>query len=121
MGPTCHRSEVELNPQPVEVVRLLGVPRVVEDGVAEHGVLPVEVDLDESVEIPVEANIDHLGLIGPEGRVGQAASEDLPAQLEFAEAGRDLEGSQAEMAFAEVEWAERVDQGTGAGPDLPKA
>src|SRR5262249_17767982 len=100
----------DLETHPVQVVRLLKPTPVGEDGAAKEGVLPVEVDLDEFVEIPVEADVDHLGVIGPEVRVGQVAGEDLAAQSEIAEAGSQLEGPQTEMARAEVEGPERVDQ-----------
>ena len=85
--------------------------------------LPVEIHLEEFVKIPVEADVHHLGFIGPEVGIGQAAGEDLSTQLELAEAGRDLEGPQSEVARSEVEWAERVDQGPVAerlaGQDVP--
>jgi hypothetical protein len=64
--------------------------------------LPVEVQFEEFVEIPVETDVDHLGFIGPEHRVGQAAREHLPAQLKLAEACGDLERPQAKMARPEI-------------------
>jgi hypothetical protein len=63
--PSRRGSEEDLQPQPVQVVLLLEATRVVEDRAAEDGALPVEVDLDKSVEIPVEADIDHLRMVGP--------------------------------------------------------
>src|ERR1700733_7498469 len=100
--PRRRQSEVGLEPQPEQVIRLLEPTRVKEDGAAEHGMLPVEVHLEEFVEIPVETGVDHLSFIGPEHRIGQAAREHLPAQLELAEAGRELEGPQSKMARTEV-------------------
>jgi hypothetical protein len=108
--PGLRGSEVDLEPQPVQVVRLLEPAGVEEDGDAENRVLPVEVDLDELVEIPVEADIDYLGMVGPEVRVGQAAGEDRLAQRQVAVSGRDLEGPQAEMARVQVEGAQGIDQ-----------
>src|SRR5262245_8670942 len=51
------RSEVDLGPKPEQVVRLLEATRAGEDGAAEDGALPVEVDLDELVEIPVDTDV----------------------------------------------------------------
>src|SRR4051794_19851092 len=69
------RLEEDLGANPEQVV---GPPeRAVGGGhrAAEHGVFPVEVDLEELIEVPVAADVDHLGVIGPEVRVGQAGGE----------------------------------------------
>ena len=62
--------------------------------------LPIDLHFEEFIEIPVEANVDHLGVVGPEIRIGNPASEDLPAQAELAVASGKLERSQAEVTVA---------------------
>src|SRR6202040_3646059 len=88
--PRRRGSEVELGPNPEQVVRLPEVTVGGEDRSAEEGVFPVEVDLDELVEIPVGADVNQLRVIGPEVRVGQAGGEDPGIEVELAKAGGQL-------------------------------
>src|SRR5207302_4616564 len=105
---------VELGPDPEQVVRLPEATRAGEDGAAEHGVLPVEVDFDELVEVPVAANVNQLGVIGPEVRVGQAGGEDPGIEVEPAIAGGQFPGAEAEAALAQIKGAQRLDVGAVA-------
>src|SRR4051794_25155789 len=75
------QSIVELQPRPEQVVRRLegGVAvREVrgEDWGAKDGVLPIKINLHELVQVPVQADVDHLGTVGPEVGIGQAGGED---------------------------------------------
>src|SRR5262249_21297475 len=99
-------SEVDLGANPEEVVRPLRAAVAGEHRVAEHGVLPVEVDLDELVEVPVAPDVHQPGAVGPESRVGQALREDPGIEEEIAVPGRDLPRTEAEAARAQVERAE---------------
>src|SRR2546423_1529656 len=95
------RSEENLGANPEQVA---GTPeRTVGGGhgTVEDGVLPVEVDLDELVEIPVDAGVNQLGVIGPQVRVGQAGGEDPGVEVELAIAGGHLPGAEAEAALAQ--------------------
>src|SRR5208283_4838239 len=72
--------------------------------------LPVEVELDVPVEIPVEAQVGHVESIRPEVGVGQAPAEDLIADLKVAVAELELDGTRPELPVSQVEGMERLDQ-----------
>ena len=97
-------SEEDLEPEPEQVGRAHQVAAGAGgNGTAEHRVLPVEVDLGVVVPVPVRADVDDVAAIGPLIRVGEAAGEDLIAEVEVAEAGVDLEGAEAELAVVVAE------------------
>src|SRR5579864_6606020 len=102
--------EVELRTQPEQVVDRLESPRCGENGLAKHRTLPVEVNLEVAIQVPVESHVYELDVVGPEVGIGEAAREDLLAHVEFAVAGLDLECPCAEAALAEVEGVQRFDE-----------
>src|SRR6202008_2340706 len=102
-------SEEDLSADPEQVVRLPEVIAGGEDRAAKRDVLPVEVDLDELVHVPVQADVDLLDVIGPQVRVGQAGGEDPGIDVELAIAGGHFPGAVAEAALAQVEGAQWLD------------
>src|SRR5262249_24793004 len=104
-------SQVGHDAEPEEVAGALKARAgPVIDRLGVHRVFPVEVELHELVEVPVEADIDHFDLVGPEIGVGQSAGEHLLAEGQFAEAGVDLEGAEPALSAAKVEGMDRVDE-----------
>ena len=65
--------------------------------------LPVEVELEVLVHVPVEPEVGHVDPVGPEVRVGQAVGEDLVADVQVVVPAGQLPGTQAELALAQVE------------------
>src|SRR5262245_45350606 len=110
------RSEVELHPQPVQVTHRRPAPGVdvVDHGAIENGTLPVEINLNRFVEVPVQASVDHLGVIGPEVWIRKTGGEDTAIQLDRAVARRHLERAEAEAAVPQIKAAEGFDKGAVA-------
>src|SRR4051812_32174087 len=102
-------SEVELEPEPEQVAGLLERAGPVDDRIAEDGLLPVEVDLGVLVQVPVEAEVGHEDVVGPEVGIGESGPEDVPAEVDRGEPGGRLDRPEAELRSLEVERAERVD------------
>src|SRR5262249_35869972 len=78
-------SEVELASEPEQVgATAEDALRINENRRAIRRVLPVDVELDPAVGVPVDAKVDHADVVGPELAVGEAILEyDIP-QVELA-------------------------------------
>jgi hypothetical protein len=81
----------------------------VDHGLTEDRVFPIQVDLDELVQVPVDANIDKRGLVGPKFGVAKSARKYLPADRQLAESSRWFKCAQAESAGSNVERVNGID------------
>ena len=88
-------SEADLGTHPQQVIhRALAARRFVDQHRSpEQAVLPVEIELDEAIGIPVGPEVERRGRVRPVVRLGQAAGEDLPAQVQVTDADEGFQGT----------------------------
>src|SRR5262249_19254345 len=97
-------SEVDLAPEPEQVGSAAeNATRVDEDGRSVGRVLPVEIEFDPAVRVPVDAQVDHPDVVGPERTVGEAVLEDDIPQIELAVADVRLDSARPPFAFERPE------------------
>src|SRR5512135_3590927 len=101
--------EKDLEPEPGLIDRRLPSVRCEDDGGTEHVVLPAQIELDDSGQVPIDPDVDGVDPVGPEVRVGQAVDEDLIADIKQAIACGQLDGPRAPPALSDVEIAIRPD------------
>src|SRR5512135_3704384 len=98
-------SEVDVaaDPEQVGAAAEDALRLVDEDRRPERRVLPVEVELDPAVGVPVDAEVDHRDVVGPEAAVGEVVFEEDIPQVELAIADERLDGARAPFPTNEAE------------------
>jgi hypothetical protein len=100
--PERFASEVNLKPEPELIAGGLHAAGSKQNRIAKPGVLPSEIDLDELVPVPVHPQIDGGKLVRPEVGIGQAAREDLPANVQRLVAADQFNRPRSELAVTEI-------------------